>query len=780
MSRALRTRRPLQEHEALPPEIYLPLVASLYKDGRTLLVGTILVSGAIFVTYWKTSDILLFYCAVAFVLVGCARGLLLRTYARPSTTITSNEVAQRWEHRYVAGASASVALLGIWCYVAFSRNSDPFAYLVSFSMTIAYVAGIFARNFGNIRFVIVQALCAWVPMTAALLLYGNSFDWIFAGLLTPLFLGIKFIAERLRSTLLDAVFASRDMALLAKRFDTALNNMPHGLCMFDSKRRIVVANQTLNQQMGLPPDFELKGSSLRHVVECGVEAGLISRVSGRTLIDRLDTRLSGSDDAPFVVDMQNSRTFEFTLQAMEDGGMVVLVEDITERKLAEAKIYHLARFDALTGLPNRATLRDRMERVLTEWRCDNMCAIHFIDLDRFKQVNDTLGHTRGDMLLEDVAKRLRGTARDADVIARFGGDEFVILQAPIKSLDQAEALATRVLNALAGTYDLDGHKVVVSASIGIAAAKSQIDPDQFLRNADMALYQAKSEGRGTWCWFEAKMEASAQARRALEIDLRKALESESLELYYQPLFNLKTKRISACEALLRWPHHERGMVLPADFIPVAEEMGLIVEIGNQVLYKACLECRQWPGEIAVAVNLSPIQFDRSNVPAFVRDTLAATNLPAYRLEIELTESTLLRDTRRTRADLRQLEELGVKISVDDFGTAYSGLSYLRSLPLNKVKIDQSFLQGIDHDERGVTLLLGMARLSAKLGLRVVVEGVETEEQLELLAAEDCIDEVQGYLLCRPMPAADLRKLLHATSLAPAQASWPNPVQKDVA
>jgi diguanylate cyclase (GGDEF)-like protein len=780
MSRALRTRRPLQEREALPPEIYLSLVDSLYKDGRTLLVGIVLVAGAIFATYWKTGDILLFYCALAFVLVACARGLVARTYGRVRATVTSNEVARRWEHRYVAGAAASVALLGIWCYVAFSRTSDSFVHLVSFSMTIAYVVGIFARNFGNVRFVIVQILCAWAPMTAALLLYGDPFDWLFAGLLTPLFLGIKFIAERLRRTLLDAAIASRDMALLAKRFDTALNNMPHGLCMFDSMRRIVVVNQKLHQQIGLSPDFKVKGSSLRHVVESVVEAGLISDVNAQSLIDHLDARLSGSDDAALVVDMQNNRTLEFTVQPMENGGMVVLVEDITERKIADAKINQLARFDALTGLPNRTILRDRMEQALNEWRPDNMCAIHFIDLDQFKQVNDTLGHTRGDMLLEAVAERLRGAARDADVIARFGGDEFVILQASIKSLDQAEALATRVLNALAGTYDLDGHKVVVSASIGIAAAKSQIDPDQLLRNADMALYRAKSEGRGTWCWFEAKMEANAQSRRNLEVDLRNALESEALELYYQPLFNLKTKRISACEALLRWPHHERGMVFPAEFIPVAEEMGLIVEIGNQVLYKACLECRGWPGDTAVAVNLSAIQFDRSDVPAFVRETLAATNLPAHRLEIEITESTLLRDTGRTHADLHRLEELGVKISVDDFGTAYSSLSYLHSLPLHKVKIDQSFLRGLGDDGRRVTLLRGMTRLSAQLGLHVVVEGVETEEQLKLLTADDSIDEVQGYLLCRPMPAADLRELLHATHVAPAQASWPKQLQKEVA
>jgi EAL domain-containing protein (putative c-di-GMP-specific phosphodiesterase class I) len=297
----------------------------------------------------------------------------------------------------------------------------------------------------------------------------------------------------------------------------------------------------------------------------------------------------------------------------------------------------------------------------------------------------------------------------------------------------------------------------------------------------MALYRAKSEGRGTWRWFEAKLEATAQARRTLEFDLRNALESEEFDLHYQPIFNLKTKRIMACEALLRWPHRERGMVSPAEFIPVAEEMGLIVEIGNQALYKACLECGQWPGDTPVAVNLSSIQFDRSNVPALVRETLAATNLPAQRLEIEITESTLLRNTRSTRAGLHQLAEFGVKISLDDFGTAYSSLSYLHRFPFHKVKIDQSFLQGLCDDERKGTLLRGMTRLSAQLGLRVVVEGVETQEQLELLAGEDSIDEVQGFLLCRPLPAADLRRLLYASYVAPAQESaWSTRRRNDAA
>jgi diguanylate cyclase (GGDEF)-like protein/PAS domain S-box-containing protein len=780
MTSVFRTSRPAAENTSLPPEIYLPIVDSFYTDGRTLFTGSVFLAVAILITFVKTHEILLLYCALAFFLVACARGLLMRAYLRARASVTNVESARQWEHRYVIGAAASVALLGIWCFVAFSQTPDAFAHLISFSLTMAYAMGIFGRNFGNARFVLMQILCMGVPMTAALVFYGNVYHWAFAALLVPFFLAIKFIAERLRHTLLDAVTTSRDMSLLAKRFDTALNNMPNGLCMFDANRRVVVANQTLNQQLGLSPDFELKGASLRYLIDSVVKTNLISEANAQTLVDRLEARLSGSEDAAFDVEMRNDRTLEFTIQPMEKGGMVVLVEDITERRIAEAKISHMARFDALTGLPNRSILRDRMERALGEWRPDNLCAIHFIDLDQFKQVNDTLGHTRGDMLLEAVAERLRSAVRDADVIARFGGDEFVILQAPIKSLDQAESLATRVLDAVGGTYDLDGHKVLVTASIGIAVAKNRLDPDQFLRNADMALYWAKAEGRGTWRWFEAKMEADAQARRNLELDLRNAVQSDEFELYYQPIFNLKTKRITACEALLRWPHRDRGMVSPAEFIPVAEEMGLIVDLGNQVLSKACLECRRWPGEIAVAVNLSSIQFDRSNVPALVRETLAATNLAPHRLELEITESALLQDTKRIRADLHQLNELGVKISLDDFGTAYSSLSYLHSFPLHKVKIDQSFLRDLGGDERRVTLLRGITRLSAQLGLRVVVEGVETQEQLELLAAEDSVDEVQGYLLGRPMPAADIRKLLYASYVAPPETTWQAARRKDVA
>ena len=584
MSPVLRTLGCIQRKERTSPEVSFSLVDSLYRDGGTFLVGTILVTGPAFIIYWKTGEILLLGCALAIV-----SGLLMYAYFRMRSTVTSLESAKRWERRYLAGATVTHALLGVWCFVAFSQSSDPFVYFFSFAVMIIYAAGFFGRNFANSRFVFVQIFCVWTPMAAALLLYGNPYHWIYAGFLALSFLGIKFMADRLRRTLYDAVNTSRDMALLADRFDAALNNMPHGLCMFDSASRIVVSNQRLSQLMGLP-GVELKGLSLRCLLERSAEAGLISEVNVRTVLDRVDAKLSGIDDAALGVDIQNGRVLEFTLQHMNNGGFVFLAEDITERKAAEAEKDRLARFDSLTGLPNRSVLRDRMARALSECRPDNMCAVHFIDLDQFKQVNDTLGHTRGDMLLEGVAKRLIDATRDAGVIARFGGDEFVVLHAPIASPEQSEALAKCILARVGGTYDLDGHKVVVTASIGIAIAKSQIDPDQFLRNADMALYRAKSEGRGTWRWFETNMEVRAQARRTLELDLRNALETEAFELHYQPLFNLKTRSIQTCEALLRWPHPARGMVPAGEFIPVAEEMGLILEIGKQVLNKACLEC----------------------------------------------------------------------------------------------------------------------------------------------------------------------------------------------
>jgi diguanylate cyclase (GGDEF)-like protein len=387
----------------------------------------------------------------------------------------------------------------------------------------------------------------------------------------------------------------------------------------------------------------------------------------------------------------------------------------------------------------------------------------FVDLDQFKQVNDTLGHPRGDMLLRAVADRLRRLVRSTDIVARFGGDEFVVVQTPTSGPDEAAALARRIVESVSETYDIDGHQVVIGASVGIALSpRDAIGPDHLMKIADMALYWAKADQRGTWRFFEPDMDVRAHARRSLELDLRNALANNSFQVFYQPLFNLKTKRISTCEALLRWPHPLRGMISPAEFIPVAEETGLIVDLGKWVLQEACRTCTQWPAHVRVAVNISASQFRRGGIVGVIRSALAETGLDPSRLEIEITESVLFQDTDATRLALRQIREMGVRISLDDFGTGYSSLSYLQSLPLNKVKIDRSFLSGLEEGDRALVLLRGVAKLSAELGLDVTVEGIETAEQLALVAAEPSVTEAQGWLFAPALPAKDVQMLLDRT------------------
>src|SRR6185437_5470651 len=408
---------------------------------------------------------------------------------------------------------------------------------------------------------------------------------------------------------------------------------------------------------------------------------------------------------------------------MAGGGTVVLVEDITERRKAEARISHLARFDALTALPNRLSFRDEIERLLVIANSGSrLSPLLFIELDQFKQINDTLGHPCGDRLLCLVADRLRGMLRPEDFVARFGGDEFVVFQQNIQSPEEAAALSRRVVERLTERYEVDRHMVQIGASIGIALTSPGVTADNLLKNADMALYRAKASGRGTFCFFRNEMAETVEARRVLELDLRMALANEEFELFYQPLVNLKSGRITACEALLRWNHPTRGTVSPIDIIPVAEEMGLIIDLGRWILRKACMECMKWPDAVSVAVNFSPQQFHQRDILSEVRYALEVSGLPAHRLEIEITESSLLRNTQLTHDVLSQLNAIGVRISLDDFGTGYSSLSYLHNFPLQKVKIDRSFLEGIDTD-RPLTLLRGVARLSADLGMSVVVEGI---------------------------------------------------------
>ena len=450
---------------------------------------------------------------------------------------------------------------------------------------------------------------------------------------------------------------------------------------FGADGRLAVMNYRFSEMMELSDGLVQRGASASDIIAACVGAGSISAASGKIILAEIE-----NSQARGVItadpDLARNRSLSWTFQPMADGGAVVLLEDITERRNAEAKISHLARYDELTELPNRVNFRNEIERLLTgEHGRNQLSALLFVDLDQFKQVNDTLGHPCGDQLLCAVSERLREMLRPEDFVARFGGDEFVVFQQNIHSPDDAAGLARRIVDRLSERYKIDNHLVEIGASIGIAMTSRGVSADTLLKNADMALYRAKADGRGTFCFFRDEMAQVVESRRILELDLRKALANEEFELFFQPLVNLKSGRISTCEALLRWNHPVRGTVSPTDIIPVAEDMGLIVDLGRWILRKACMECMKWPEGVSVAVNFSPQQFHQRDVLSEVRYALEVSGLPANRLEIEITESSLLRNTQLTHDVLSQLHSLGVRISLDDFGTGYSSLCLSAQLPI---------------------------------------------------------------------------------------------------
>jgi diguanylate cyclase (GGDEF)-like protein len=748
--------------QKISPAIHAALIDSLFQDPGPMFAGALCAAVAAVMTAVKSGDSHLWPCAILLIIAGAFRALDMRYYRRlrDSNQLSPLGIA-RWEVRYQVGAMVYALVLGVWCLAAVVDSNDAVVHMIATAVTLCYMSAGAGRTYGRPWIFHVQIVLACGPLTIALVLNGSPYYIGMAAFCVLFFLSLKHISTNLQKMFVQAFVAREGETALASQFDTALNNMPHGLCMFRADGRLAVMNHRFSQMTGLSDDIVHRGVSANDIVDACVVAGSISAANGKMILAEIE-----NSQAHNIVtsdpDVARDRSLSWTFQPMAGGGAVVLLEDVTERRQAEARITHLARYDELTALPNRVSFRDEIERLLKRPRSSGeLSALLFVDLDQFKQVNDTLGHPCGDQLLCAVADRLRDMLRPEDFVARFGGDEFVVFQRSIRSNDDAATLARRIVDQLSERYKIDNHLVEIGASVGIAMTAPGISADTLLKNADMALYRAKADGRGTFCFFRDELAQTVEARRILELDLRKALANEEFELFYQPLVNLKSGKISTCEALLRWNHPVRGTVSPVDIIPVAEDMGLIVDLGRWILRRACLECMKWPDAVSVAVNFSPQQFHQRDVLSEVRYALEVSGLPPHRLEIEITESSLLRNTQLTHDVLSQLHAIGVRISLDDFGTGYSSLSYLHNFPLQKVKIDRSFLEGIDSD-RPLTLLRGVARLSADLGMSVVVEGIETNEQLELISVDGTVSEAQGYLFSRPVPAVRIRQLLNAS------------------
>ena len=560
----------------------------------------------------------------------------------------------------------------------------------------------------------------------------------------------------------DSLRQGEAMALEAAaqrlRLDTALNNMSHGLVMFGSDGGLILCNAVYARMYELPPELTAPGTTLDEIMDHRVRAGCGPLDQDRFLREHV-ARARAGEPSRYTLDLQDGRMVQVAHQPMAGGGWVATHEDVTQVLRAEARISHMARHDALTDLPNRMRLREVLSEALRRAGPGGNVAVLCLDLDRFKHVNDSLGHPVGDGLLALVAERLRACIREGDCVARLGGDEFAVVQAGLDQPGGARRLARGIIEALSAPYEVAGHQIVVGTSIGIALGPQDgDDPDRLLKSADLALHRAKAAGGGGYGFFEPHMDAAMQARRALEVDLRQALGRGEFALHYQPLVNVRSARVTGFEALLRWHHPERGLISPAEFIPLAEEIGLIGPIGEWVLRQACGDAAAWPASMSVAVNLSPVQFRSRHLVTAVFSALASSHLPASRLELEITEAVMLDDTEATLATLHQLRGLGVRISMDDFGTGYSSLSYLRRFPFDKIKIDQSFIRDLPDCSDSVAIVRAVSGLGRSLGMTTTAEGVETPEQLAALEREGC-DEVQGYLLGRPTPLGELSAFL---------------------
>ena len=565
----------------------------------------------------------------------------------------------------------------------------------------------------------------------------------------------------LESLVEERTAALRDReARLAKQnllIDAAINNMSQALLMFDSEARLVICNQRYIEMYNLPPEVVQPGKDLLDMLRFRQLTGSHSG-DPEAYIKQLLATLARGESSNIVVEQPDGRTIVVVNRPLAGGGWVATHEDVTERRRTEKIIAHMAHHDALTDLANRVLLRERLAEAVANLNAGEHLAVLYLDLDNFKGVNDTLGHQFGDALLKGVADRLRNCVDAKVTVARLGGDEFAIILSDLKHISDAATLAQHIGETVRMPFDLAGHAVLTDTSIGIAIAPDDgREPDELLKNADLALYRAKADGRATYRFFEPEMDASIKARRALESELRTALAEGQFILHYQPILNLTSNVISCCEALVRWQHPERGLIPPAEFIPLAEEVGLIVPLGEWVLRRACADAASWLDDVKVAVNLSPIQMGSANLVPTVVNALASAGLPASRLELEITESVMMQNTEATLAALHRLRELGVKISMDDFGTGYSSLSYLRRFPFDKLKIDRCFISDLAHAE-ALAIVRAVTTMANSLGMITTAEGVETADQLEQVRMLGC-GEVQGYYISRPQTIDVIKRLI---------------------
>ncbi|MCB1385482.1 MAG: EAL domain-containing protein [Nitratireductor sp.] len=745
---------------SLPLEVYDTIVRSLHGDSRTLIAGKFATFIAGLLAAYKVGQPALYLTVTVLMLVGIARALHIMRFNRLAEQSLNYIELKQAELRYRIYSGGYVGMLGVMCFISLATTNDQIAHLILISATLANVAGITGRNFASLSVVHVQAIGVTIPLVLGLLMFGTVYHALLGCLLLPFLLAIESIARHLRATLLEATFQALDNKTIADRFEAALKNASHGMAMIDRSSVFVVVNACFSELFGLKDGRDLVGTSLCELTSEARRHMSISASSEHLLSERIRQCLIAQERVQFTHTRPDGATIEVTFNPMNEGAGVIVLEDVSARVKSEQEIRQLANFDPLTHLPNRRYFAAEVKARIEKDGGDAAFSLFFADLDNFKTINDSLGHPIGDKLICAVALRMKSCLPEDGHICRFGGDEFVIFLPGMTGRHECERFARKMMAEVAKPVLIDGHLIIVGSSIGIAICPDHSnDFDQLLKMADLSLYEAKSNGRDELFFYSETLGERARRRQELEVDLRRTVHKGELQVHYQPLFDIHTNRITCCEALVRWHHPTLGNVPPSDFIPMAEEIGLITKIGRFVLETATAECAKWPDDVRVAVNVSSLQFQQSNVCDVVNAALSKSGLAPDRLEVEVTESSVLNDLHETADILRTLADRGIRISLDDFGTGFSSLSYLHQLPLHKVKIDRSFLNSIREDKRSLVLLSGICRLAADLGLRVIVEGIEEADQLDILKKQVHIDEAQGFLFGKAVPGRAIRQML---------------------
>lgn len=734
--------------DRLPSDIHAGLVDTLFGTVASFLSG---IFGGLLVpvvAWLRTRQVAYLVCAAVIIVLAVFRIALLLAYHRAPPDQRAARAAW-WERWYAVGGIGFMTAVGVSSALLFLTQDDELLWIYGVVIVLGCAGSLAGRNAGRPAIVMGQMLGVALPVVLVLLTRFDAWYWGLSFIFLLVLTSVRSTTHFLNRMLVTALLSSREARQQGRVLGSALNSMSHGLCMVDHDGRLTVANRRLLDSFGMeaaaPETLEQLGGAITRWAACdAADADAFMR----TLRAHVDKREPGN-----FTQILGSKIFLFRFEAMEAGGSVIVIEDITEARRSAEQVERLAHFDPLTGLANRFELLHQLRSHLDRTPAANAVLLT-VDLDRFKNVNDTLGHTTGDRLLQQVAERLQEFACRSDLVARFGGDEFQLLLRTRPAQADIEALAAALVARVSEPYRIERHSVSVGASVGIAIApQDATDADALLRCADLALYSAKGASRGTYRSFHPELDAEAHRKRHVEIELRLALQAGCLEVHYQPTVDVRAGRVVAVEALVRWRHPSRGLISPAEFIPIAEETGLIAEIGEYVLRQACVDAMSWPSDIRVAVNVSPMQFLlQQDLLARVETALRRSGLPPQRLELEITESTLM----DSNDMLVALAQAGIRISLDDFGTGYSSLAYLRRFKIDKIKIDRSFVSS--EDPVSLAIIEAVSFLAETLKVDLVAEGVETRHQLDLLEKRN-VALIQGYLFSKPVPVDQLREFL---------------------